>query len=290
MRCLVTGGAGFIGSHLTDKLIALGHKVTVLDNLSLGKMENVNKKATFLKKDISEQEYFGSADYIFHLAAIPRVPYSLAYPTDTHNSNITGTYKILHSAKLIKCKKFIFASSSSVYGDNKLPLKEDMQPEPISPYAFHKWVGEEYCKLFYRVWELPTVSLRFFNVYGPRADPESEYSLVIAKFLKQNSEGKPLTIYGDGEQSRDFNYVDDVVSACIKAIDAPVGKGEVINICSQKNITINKIAQLIGGEKTYLPPREGDVLHTLGDNSEAKRLLGWQPKIDIEDGLKKIKI
>lgn len=210
-KIICTGGAGFIGSHLVDKLIDLGHKVAVLDNLSTGKLENLNPKAKFTKGSINDN-YIYNADYVFHLAAIPRVPYSVKYPEETHETNIDGTLKVLLGARKSKVKKVIFASSSSVYGDQELPLRENMISHPVSPYAFHKLVGEGYMRLFNEVYGLPTVSLRFFNVYGLRADPNSEYSLVIAKFLKLKKEGKPLPIYGDGEQTRDFTYVDDLVA------------------------------------------------------------------------------
>jgi UDP-glucose 4-epimerase len=287
-KIIVTGGAGFIGSHLVDRLIEKGHSVIIIDDFSTGKAENVNPKAEVLKWDISEM-YFNyqnkDLDYLFHLAAIPRVPYSIEHPTKTHNANITGTFNMLKAAKDSGCKKFIFASSSSVYGDQELPLVETKQTRPKSPYAFHKLVGEQYCRLFDDVYNLPTVCLRFFNVYGPRCDPNSEYSLVIGKFKKMKAEGKPFTIYGDGEQSRDFTYVDDIVDGLIKAMESGA-RNEVINLCGGHNITINKIAELIGGEKIYLPARSGDVLHTKGDPSKAKKLLNWEVKVPIEEGIK----
>ena len=299
MKILVTGAAGFIGSHLVDKLVELGHEVMVIDDLSNGKEENLNPKAHFLQEDISKDSFLDDSrnmfspiggtllgiDYIFHLAAIPRVPYSIEHPTETHRVNVNGTFNILKIAKEYKVKKLIFASSSSVYGDQGLPLKETMIPQPISPYALHKQIGEQYLRMFNLVYGLPTLSLRFFNVYGKRADPESEYSLVIAKFKKLKAEGKPLTIYGDGEQTRDFTYVDDVVDACILAMEKPV-QNKIINICNGKQTSINEIADLIGGKKAYCPPRKGDLLHTLGDNTKVKSLLGWQPKISVEEGIK----
>ncbi len=283
-KIIVSGFAGFIGSHLTDKLIELGHEVTGIDDLSTGKEENINPKAEFIQQDISEIYGDGKTDFIFHLAALPRVPFSIEHPTKTHRVNVTGTYNILKMAKDMGVKKVIFASSSSVYGDQQLPLKEDAIPHPKSPYALHKLIGEQYCRMFNEVYGLPTVCLRFFNVYGKRADPNSEYSLVIAKFLKLNKEGKPLTIYGDGEQTRDFTYVDDVVNACILAMKSDI-ENEIINVCNGENISINRIAELIGGEKIYLPPRKGDILHTLGSSEKAKKLLNWEPQIDIERGL-----
>jgi len=288
-RTIVSGGCGFIGSHLTDRLIELGHEVTVIDDLSTGKKENLNPKVNFLQWDIStmKEDWLGkgSIDYIFHLAALPSVPFSIEHPTKTHRVNINGTYNILKIAKDIGIKKVIFASSSSVYGDQELPYRETAIPHPISPYAFHKLVGEGYMRLFNEVYGLPTISLRFFNVYGKRADPDSEYSLVIAKFLKLKKEGKPLTIYGNGEQARDFTYVDDVVNACILAMEKPV-ENEIINVCNGESVSINKLADLIGGEKQYLPERKGDVKNTLGDNKKARNLLDWKPKISLEEGLR----
>jgi UDP-glucose 4-epimerase len=191
----------------------------------------------------------------------------------------------LQWAKLNKVKKVIFASSSSVYGNQKLPLRETARCTPVSPYALHKFVGEQYMRLYDELYGLPTLSFRFFNVYGPKCDPNSEYSLVIGKFLKQKAEGKPLTIYGDGEQTRDFTYVSDIVNGLVAGIDNSV-HNKVINLCNGQNVSINKIAELIGGEKQYLPPRSGDVLHTLGSNSKAKKLLKWSPAVQIEEGLK----
>ena len=297
-KVLVSGGVGFIGSHLVDKLIELGHEVVVVDDLSTGKKENLNPKATFIKYDISKTfeiaatnefnnigKYCQNIDYIFHLAAIPGVPYSVAHPTETHRVNVLGTFEVFKFASKIKAKKVIFASSCAIYGDQEIPFKETMFPQPISPYACQKAIGELYAGMFYRVYDLPIISLRFFNVYGSRSDPNSEYSLVISKFKKLKEEGKPLTIYGDGSQTRDFIYVDDVVDACIKAMESDI-KNEIINICSGQSISVNKIADLIGGEKKYLPIRKGDMTHISGDNTKAKELLKWEAKTPIEKGIK----
>lgn len=294
MRILVTGGAGFIGSHLVDKLVELGHKVVILDNLSTGKKENINKKAKFYKVDICSPKIFEifkkeRPKIVFHLAALPRVPFSIKDPVLTSKVNILGTINIFKAAIDAKVKRVIFASSSSVYGDQKkLPLKENMTPNPISPYGLQKYVCEQFAKLFSSLYGVPIISLRYFNVYGPRIDFNSEYSLVIGKFLKQKKEGKPLTIYGDGNQTRGFCYVDDVVEANIRAMESKKLKGgEVINISSGKSYSINYLAKLIDGAVKYLPPRPGDVLHTRADISLAKKLLNWQPKISFEEGLKK---
>lgn len=285
-KILVTGGGGFIGSHLVDKLIELGHEVTVVDDLSSGKQENINPKATFIKADITKDSFMDyGIDCVFHLAAIPRVPFSVANPIVTHDVNVNGTLKVLLAAKTFGVKKVIFASSSSVYGDQKLPLKETARCNPVSPYALHKYIGERYMSLFDTLYNVPTVSMRFFNVYGTRCDPNSEYSLVIGKFIKAKNEGKSLTIFGNGEQSRDFTHVSDIVNGLIAGMEKEV-HNEVINLCNGHNVSINKIADLIGGEKQYLPIRKGDILHTLGSNSKAKKLLKWQPVIKIEDGIK----
>lgn len=295
MRILVTGGAGFIGSHLVDRLIEQGHKVIVIDNLSTGKKENLNPEADFYELDICDFEkirpFFQGIDYVFHLAAIPRMPVSVKDPVGTSEANILGTVSVFKVASENKIKRVIFVSSSSVYGNQKeLPLRENMIPNPISPYALQKLVGEQFAKLFTQLYKIPIISLRYFNVYGPRADPDSEYSLVIGKFLKQKSQEKPLTIFGDGEQTRGFCYVDDVIEANIKAMRSERLKGgEVINIGSKKSYSVNYLSELIGGEVKYLPPRIGDVRHTQADITLAKNFLNWQPKVSFEEGIKKTK-
>lgn len=283
---MVTGGAGFIGSHLVDKLIELGHEVSIIDDMSGGKIENVNEKARLHVLDISRDYFdFHDIDYVFHLAAIPRVPYSVEYPKETHDANVTGTLNVLLAAEEARVKKVIFASSSSVYGDQELPLKETYRTMPKSPYALHKSMGEQYMTLFNDLFDVPTVSLRFFNVYGPRADPNSEYSLVVAKFLKYKRDQLKLPIYGDGKQTRDFTYVSDVVDACILAMEKNI-RGEVINVCNGRGVSVLQVADWIGGEKDFQKKRVGDVLHTLGDNTKIKKLLDWEPKVKMEDGIK----
>ncbi|GIW66824.1 MAG: NAD dependent epimerase/dehydratase [Candidatus Parcubacteria bacterium] len=313
-KVLVTGGAGFIGSHLVDRLIKEGYKVIVIDNLSGGKKENLNPKAIFYKADICNLEkilpLFKGVDYVFHTTALPRVPLSIEKPIETNRVNVDGTLNVLYASYKNKVRRVVYSSSSSVYGEQKsLPLKESMIPNPLSPYALQKLIGEYYCKLFSSLYTysdlhnsvsslrssasslrksafLETVSLRYFNVYGPRMDPNGPYALAIGRFLKLKKEGKPLTIYGDGKQTRDFTFVDDVVEANILAMKSKkVGKGEVINICYGKNYSINYVAKLIGGKKIYLPKRKGEPRHTLGDNSLAKKLLDWNPKINLEEGI-----
>jgi len=294
-KILVTGGAGFIGSHLVDKLVEGGHQVLVLDNFSTGKKENLNKTAEIHDLDICDFErispLFKGVDFVFHLAAIPRVPLSVENPIETTRVNILGTVNVFKAGFDAKVKRIIFASSSSVYGNQeKLPLKEAMVPDPVSPYGLQKLTGEKFAKLFTGLYKLPIISLRYFNVYGPRIDFNSGYSLVIGRFLKQKAEGKPLTIFGDGEQTRGFCYVDDVVRANILAMESERLKGgEVINIGSETSHSINYLAKLIGGKVKYLPPREGDVLHTKADITLARELLGWEPKISLEEGVRMTK-
>ncbi|OGZ18351.1 MAG: hypothetical protein A2V72_01090 [Candidatus Nealsonbacteria bacterium RBG_13_37_56] len=295
MKILITGGAGFIGSNLVDRLIKDGHEVSVIDNLSTGKRENLNPKAIFHEIDICDFEkikpLFKDVDYVFHLAALPRVPVSVEDPIGTSQTNIMGTVNVYKAAADNKVKRIIFASSSSVYGDQeKFPLAEDMSPRPISPYALQKLIGEQFGGLFTDLYEMPIISLRFFNIYGPRNDPESDYSLVIAKFLKQNSQGRSLTIFGDGEQTRGFCYIDDLLEALVKTMASEKLKGgERINIANKNSYSVNYLAKLISDKVEYLPLRKGDVLHTKADISLAKELLGWEPKISFEEGVEKTK-
>ena len=295
MRILVTGGAGFIGSHLVDRLIKENHKVIVIDNLTTGKEENINPQAEFYNLDIYDFEkikpLFEKIDFVFHLAAIPQILVSIKDPVGTSKVNILGTINVFKAAIEAKVKRVIFASSSSVYGNQeKLPLKENMRPNPVNPYALQKLVGEQFAKLFTKLYGIPIISLRYFNVYGPRININSDYSSVIGKFLKQKAEGKPLTIFGNGEQTRDFCYIDDVVDATIKAMESKKLKGgEVINIGSGKSYSINYLANLIGGKRKYLTPREGDIKHTQADITLAKKLFTWQPKVSFEEGLRRVK-
>lgn len=295
MKCLVTGGAGFIGSNLVDELVKLGHQVLVIDNLSGGKKENVSPKAKFFKKDIcsykSIRPLFKGVDYVFHLAALPRVQYSIEHPLETNETNVTGTLNVLKAAYEARVKKVIYSASSSAYGDqNNLPLKETFTTQPKSPYGLQKHIGELYCRVWSQVYGLPTISLRYFNVYGPRNNSDGAYALVIAKFLRQRKSGKSLTITGDGNQTRDFTNVRDVVRANILAMKSSrVGKGEAINIGASKNQSINKIAELIGGPVKYIPARF-EPHDTLADNSLAEKLLGWKPKVSIEEGIAELKV
>jgi UDP-glucose 4-epimerase len=293
-KVVVTGGAGFIGSNLGDALIEKGYEVHVIDNLVAGHRENVNPKAIFHEKDIRNLEdmhvVMENAKYVFHLAALPRVQFSIEHPIATNEVNVGGTLNILKAAKDAGVKKVVYSASSSAYGDQVImPLREDMPANPKSPYGLQKHIGELYCRLFSDVYGLPTVSLRYFNVYGPKLDPTGAYALVIGLFLRLRTEGKPLTITGDGTQTRDFTHVRDVVRANILAAENnTVGKGEVINIGAGKNCTINHLADLMGGEKQYIEARL-EPHDTLADNSLAKKLLEWEPSVSFEDGIAELK-
>ena len=241
MKYLITGGAGFIGSHLVDKLIEQNHQVIVIDNLSSGKKENLNLKADFYQLDICDFEkiksIFKGIDYVFHLAAIPRVPISVKDPISTSRVNILGTVNVFKAAADANVKRIVFASSSSIYGEQKeLFLKENMTPNPSSPYGLQKLVGEQIAKLFTNLYKTPIICLRYFNVYGPRIDFDSDYGLVVGKFLQLRAQEKFLTIFGDGEQTRAFCYIDDVVNANIKAMESKkIIGGEIINVGQEKS-------------------------------------------------------
>ena len=295
MKTLVTGGAGFIGSNLVDKLIEENHRVIIIDNLSTGKEENINPRAELHKLDIRNlkeiEPLFKEVDVVFHLAAQPRIQPSIVDPLESHSNNVVGTLNVLQASRTAGIKKLIYSASSSAYGDQKkLPLKEDMPTHPKSPYSLFKLIGEYYCKLFNELYGLPTVCLRYFNVYGPRQTYEGAYATVIGIFLRQAEAGEPLTIVGDGAQTRDFTHVYDVVRANILAMNSDkVGNGEVINIGAGKNHSINDIAALISEKVIHIPPRPAEVQDTLADNSLAKKLLGWQPEMAIEEGVKELK-
>lgn len=292
-KVVVTGGAGFVGSHIVDACVAEGYDVHVIDNLSGGKRENVNKGATLHEVDIRKLEeikpIINGAKYVFHLAALPRVQYSIENPKETNEVNVGGTLNVLIASKEGGVEKLVYSASSSAYGDqSKMPLTEDMTANPLSPYGLQKYIGELYCRVWSLVYSLPTVSLRYFNVYGPRFDPDGAYALVIGKFIRQKNEGGKLTVTGDGEQTRDFTHVSDVVNANLLAAKSnKVGSGEVINIGAGKNQSINKIAELVGGEVEYIPARL-EPKDTKADNSKAQALLGWKPKISVEEGIQEL--
>lgn len=293
-KIIVTGGAGFIGSHIVDELIKDGFEVHVIDDLSAGKEENINPKAIFHKLDIRDGESINSifvgAEYVFHEAAMPRVQYSIEHPFITNDINVNGLLSVLEACRLNGVKRLIFASSSSIYGDtDNIPTSESSDINPMSPYATHKYIGEVYLKLYSKIYNLETVCLRYFNVYGPRLNSDGAYPLVIGYFLKSLKEGKPLVVTGDGEQTRDFVHVRDVAHANLLAMkSSDMGHGEVLNIGGGKRYSINHVAKLIGGEIEYIAPRI-EPHDTEADISKAKELLGWQPSVSLEDGIKELK-
>ena len=293
-KAVVTGGAGFIGSHLTDALIERGYEVHVIDNLSSGKKENVNPKAVLHVADICDYDaiapIIASAKYVFHLAALPRVQYSIEFPSETNEVNVGGTINVLKAAQKGGVKRFIYSASSSAYGDqSKLPLTEDMTAMPKSPYGLQKYIGELYAKMWSEIHGLSTISLRYFNIYGPRYNAEGAYALVIGKFLEQRKRGEPMTITGDGKQTRDFTSVKDAVRANIIAAEHPHEfRGEVFNIGAGKNYSVNQVAEFIGGPIVHVPARL-EPHDTLADNSKAKRELGWSPEIRLPDGIAELK-
>ena len=295
MKCLVTGGAGFIGSNLVDELIKDGHEVVVVDNLSTGKKENINPKAEFHNIDICDLHIkglcsmFEGVDVVFHLAALARVQPSIDDPIKYHNVNVNGTLNLLKACVDYGVNRFVFSSSSSVYGDveeKDLPTSEDAELNPMSPYALHKLIGEQYCKLFSKLYDLETVSLRYFNVYGERQPTEGAYCLVMGVFAQQRLNGEPMTIRGDGEQRRDFTYVGDVVDANIRAgfYIHPIW-GDVFNIGNGDNRSVNDIANMIGGDKVNVEPVV-EPRETLADNSKFKKTLGWSPDGNLEEWVK----
>lgn len=293
-KCLVTGGAGFIGSHIVDRLIADGNSVTVLDNLMLGKREFVNAKANFCEGDIRDLETLKTLckgiDVVFHLAADPRLPLSIEDPIGTHEINVTGTLNVLEAARLAGVKKFIFSSSAAVYGDQEImPISEDAKLMPMSPYGLHKMMGEYYTRLYHNLYGMHTVTLRYFNIFGPRKTTEGGYPMVIPIFIEQRKQGSQLTIVGDGEQTRDYVYVSDVVEANMAAWKSDVGDGTAINICSGIQTSVNQIANIIGGETIHTPERKGEMRFIAGDNTRAQKLLNWKQKMTLEEGIKSLK-
>jgi nucleoside-diphosphate-sugar epimerase len=303
-KYLITGGAGFIGSHLAEALTKQGDEVVVLDNLYSGKRENLAPaekgpgKLTFLEGDIRELETCRQAmagvDYVLHQAARPSVPLSIQDPIFTHQVNITGSLNLLRAAQEAEVRRVVCASSSSVYGDRKpqdAPKKEDMDPRPMSPYAVTKMAMEQYCRVFYQVYGLETVCLRYFNVFGPRQDPDSPYAAVIPKFLHCLKEGQPPPIFGDGRQSRDFTYVSNVVSANLAACIAAKAPGKVFNVASGKSHDLLELLKMLcrltgkSAEPEFSPARTGDVRFSLADISLTKEILGYQVEVDFEQGL-----
>lgn len=297
-KVVITGGAGFIGSNLAEE-VAKDNVVIIIDDISTGKIENIKdlikkENVNFVKGSITDlnilQRTFRNVDYVFHQAAIPSVPRSVKDPITTNEVNVKGTLNVLIASRDNNVKKVVYASSSSVYGDTpELPKRENMKTNPLSPYAITKLTGEYYCEIFSEIYGLSTISLRYFNVFGPKQDPLSEYAAVIPKFIKRVLENKPPIIYGDGEQTRDFTFVKDVVRANILAAESK--ENGVFNIASGKRITINELAKKImeilekDMEPIYENPRKGDIRHSLADISKAK-VLSYKPEYNLENGLK----
>jgi nucleoside-diphosphate-sugar epimerase len=287
---LVTGGAGFIGSHLVDALIAAGLRVRTIDNFHTGKREGVNRAAEVVEADIRDassiSEAFDGVDTVFHVAAQPRIPLSIAKPVETHMTNVVGTLNVLIAARDHKVRRFVYSGSSSVYGDQAtIPLVETMTPNPVNPYALQKYVSEQYARMFHRLFAMQTITLRYFGVYGPRMPQEGSYVLAIAAFLKARRDGRPLEIYGDGEQTRDFTHVSDVVSANMLAMDCEIADGRALNIGRGENVSLNRIAAMIGGPVVHHPGRAGEMRDTLADRTQAEQSLGWRPRVSIEEGI-----
>jgi prepilin-type processing-associated H-X9-DG protein len=300
-NALVTGGAGFIGSHLVDRLLADGWRVRVLDDFSSGREANVAQfdgHAELTRGDLRDRALLAKlvedVEVVFHQAAVPSVPRSVAEPERTNDVNVTGTLGLLEAARHAGVRRVVFASSSSAYGDTPvLPKVETMAPCPLSPYALQKYAGERYCQLFHRLYGLETVALRYFNVYGPRQNPNSEYAAVIPRFATACLAGQAPTVFGDGEQTRDFTFVGDAVAANLLAADAQRAPGEVVNVAGGRRVSLNEllreIRSLTGAsvEPRYQPARAGDVRDSLADLSRARELLGYEPEVELRNGLRR---
>lgn len=298
---LITGGAGFIGSHIASALVESGATVRVIDNLSTGYEKNIDAIGAdidFVKADVADEQalnrVLSDVELIFHEAAIPSVPRSVDRPSETHQASVDATFKLLLAARDRKVRRVIYAASSSAYGDQPELLKhEDMRPAPLSPYAVAKLVGEYYCQVFTRVYGLETVSLRYFNVFGPRQDPTSQYSGVISRFMSALTTGEQPVIYGDGEQSRDFTYISNVVEANLRAAESTGAVGEIINIANGHRTTLNELLDAMKAvtgnanvSARHEAARPGDVRDSLADLTRARALLGYEPRVNLEEGLR----
>jgi UDP-glucose 4-epimerase len=300
MKALVTGGAGFIGSNLVHRLVERGDDVRVLDNFSTGNRRNldgIEDEVELIEGELRSYERVHYAtrgvDVVFHQGALPSVPRSVHDPLTTAAVNVESTLNVLLAARDENVRRVVFASSSSVYGNSgPLPRSEDQNPDPISPYAVSKLAAERFCVSFSRVYDLETVTLRYFNVFGPRQDPTSQYAAVVPRFIAAIADGDPVPIFGDGEQSRDFTYVDNVLDANLLAAEADNVNGAVLNVATGRSFTVNELAEKIGNvvgksvEKDFRPDRAGDVRHSWADIAEAQRLLGYAPHVDLEEGLR----
>jgi nucleoside-diphosphate-sugar epimerase len=301
-KFLITGGAGFIGSNLADALIAQGGAVRIIDNLVTGYRENLEEISgdfEFIEGDLNDDAKLRRAlegvEVVFHEAALPSVPRSVANPRETHEACVNATFKLLVAAKDAGVRRVIYAASSSAYGDQPtLPKVETMSPEPLSPYAAAKLMGEYYCQVFTRVYGLETICLRYFNVFGPRQDPSSEYSGVISRFVDALSTGKTPVIYGDGEQTRDFTYIANVVNANLRAAETTKGIGEIMNAANGDRVTLNELLQVLkkitgkeSVEAEYREARAGDVKHSQADNTRARECLSYEKLVGLEEGLRR---
>jgi len=299
MNCLVTGGAGFIGSHIVRALVDRGDRVRVIDDFSSGKRDNLTEVMSdieLVEGDIRDADVTMNAaqgvEAVFHLAAVPSVPRSIKEPRLTHQVNVDGAFNVLLAARDAGVSRFIFSSSSSIYGDTEtLPKIEDMTPKPKSPYALQKLIGEQYCRIFSETYGMSTICLRYFNIFGPRQDPESEYAAVIPKFITSMINDRPPTIYGDGTQTRDFTYVSNAVSANLLAADKDSFNGEIVNISTGIQLDLNNLAKKVGEivnreyDPIYEESRPGDVKHSLGAIKKAKSLLGYRVITPLDQGL-----
>lgn len=294
MKCVVTGGCGFIGSHLVDALVARNDDVVVVDDLSTGNIGNLNKDAAFVNKSILDSEQLDlvikDVDCVFHLAAWARVARSVADPGGTHDVNVGGTLSVLEAIRRNEIPRLVYISSSSVYGDQATHImKEDMRPYPKSPYGLQKLIGEQYCTMYARLFDLKIASLRYFNVYGPRQAAEGPYTMVIGRFQQQRDAGDLLTVYGDGKQTRAYTYIRDAVEATILAgtETLPQGENEIINIGTDEETSVIEIAQLIDGDIEHVYPNPRGLFEERrksADYSKAKSLLGWEPKVSFQNG------
>ena len=298
IRALVTGGAGFIGSNLVRALLERGDDVRVLDNFSTGSRGNLaGLDVEVVEGELRSYERVHAAvrgtDVVYHQGALPSVPRSVQDPLTTSAVNVEGTLNVLLAARDEGVRRVVFASSSSVYGNQDvLPLVETVRPDPISPYGVAKLAAERYCVSFSRVYPLEAVALRYFNVFGPRQDPGSQYAAVVPRFITEAAAGRPVPIYGDGEQRRDFTYIENIVDACLAAASCVDGSGAVLNIATGRSVSVNELADAVGAvlerevEREYLPARSGDIRSSWADVSAARTVLGWEPRVGLEDGLR----
>ncbi len=294
-KAVVTGGAGFIGSNLSHALVAAGYEVHIVDIDPAFRKDTLPKEAQLhildVRNTLDMEQVFNGADVVFHTAAVPRVPYSVEHPVETTDQNVTGTVSVLTAAAKAKVRRVVFSSSGSAYGDQStMPLEESMAGNPVHPYGLQKYVGELFCAMWPTLYGLETVSLRYFNVYGPGLDPNGAYALAIGKFLLNRKQGEPITIFGDGSITRDFTHVRDVVRANMLAGEsAKVGKGEVINVGAGRSTSILDLAKMFGeGEIVFGAPRI-EAHDALADNTKARELLGWEPKETLEEGIAELK-